>query len=63
MGTGEAELPSMMKDRDVNIYNDKDFYGDLLSDFLKTNDNSAPNQNEGQPDNSDYLYGADLSLT
>ena len=53
----------MMKDRDVNIYNDKDFYGALLSDFLKTNDNSAPDPNEGQPGNSDYLYGADLSLT
>jgi len=63
MGSREAELPSMMKDRDVNVYNDKDFYGELLSDFLKTNDSSAPNQNAGQPDNGDYLYGADLSLT
>lgn len=69
---GEADL--LLRDKDPSIYNDHDFYKNLLSDFLNASGimsdalETTPLAGHNHPhlpasSHGDFLFGADLSLT
>lgn len=54
----------ILRERDTGIYNDHDFYQQLLHDFLNgTGQEGQEEQQQEEAGNQDYLFGADLSLT
>lgn len=53
------DASTLVDERDVQIYNDYDFYQQLLNDFLAAHDLQA---DEGQDDDK-YLGSADINLT
>ena len=54
----------ILRERDAGIYNDHDFYQQLLHDFLNApGQDDAEDQQQEEAGNQDYLFGADLSLT
>ena len=49
--------------KDLEIYNDADFYQTLLKDFLASNESNGPTQQAEDGQDDIYTDGADLGMT
>ena len=49
--------------KDLEIYNDADFYQTLLKDFLASNESNGPTQQDEDGQEDIYADGADLGMT